>query len=122
MTNDEKPWKDLENLLQMEKEYETQKAIANELGCTSANISYWLDKAHNQLDEDEVEEKEENEEIEKPDCFYYDVCGNKAPGLHQEICDECLSLTRENDRLDEVEVSKFDNLNNYMSEVRSKLL
>ena len=122
MTNDDKPWKDLEKLLQMEREYETQKAIANELGCTSANISYWLDKAHNQLDEEEVEDGENEEEAEKPDCMYFEVCGNKAPGFHQGICNECLSLTRENDSQEEVDISEFDDLNKYMSEVRSKLL
>jgi len=87
-SNEDEPWKNLERLLKLEEKMETQQEMGDALGCTPSTISYWLDKAR-----DEVEIEPDEEELH---CDYFEVCGNLTPGVNNGNCTVCLDLVRHN--------------------------
>lgn len=100
---EEEPWKDLDRLLEWEGKLDTQMELGDAFGCSPSTISYWLDKA-----KDEVEPEYDDEELH---CRYHDVCGNLCPGLKNGICDVCLDLARHNSRskkIDPADSSDYD--------------
>jgi hypothetical protein len=92
---EEHPWKDLDRLLEWEGKLDTQMELGDAFGCSPSTISYWLDKA-----KDEVEPEYDDEELH---CRYHDVCGNLAPGPKNHICRVCLDLARHNSGAKEID-------------------
>lgn len=85
--DEDEPWTDLERLLKLEEKFDYQYEIAHVLGTSPSKISYWLDKAHNEVDI----------EPEETECTYHEICGNNSLGGKTTMCDECLDLVRYND-------------------------
>jgi hypothetical protein len=106
-----KPWQDFETLLRLEEEMDTQKEMAEELGCSAPTVSYWLDKAHDQP----VEVTDEDLQ-----CIHYGVCGNKTPGVANDICIVCLELKRQDVRDRRVQSSEFDSPDEYIASLREE--
>lgn len=83
----DEPWKDHELMLKLEDKFDYKYEIAHVLGASANQISYWMEKAHNNytptLSEDEFE------------CIYFEVCKYKTY-QSEEICTTCLDLVREN--------------------------
>lgn len=60
-----------------------------------ATISYWMGKLEIETTHSKYGEK--RNEGEPQDCVNYDDCGNKAPGVTNIICDNCLDAARDRD-------------------------
>jgi transcriptional regulator with XRE-family HTH domain len=80
------PWKDFDRLEEVQQECDTQKEMAEKLGCSAATVSNWLGK------------KEESEEFDRysdpTKCHLHDVCGNDTPGAGNTLCENCLDVLR----------------------------
>lgn len=94
--DEEEPWKDLNRLLDWEERLDTQMELGDAFGCSPSTISYWLDKAR-----DEVEPEYDDEERQ---CEYFSVCGNLMDHPSSGVCTVCLDLMRHNDTADEIQV------------------
>lgn len=91
----EKPWRDEERLRAVREQYDTQSAMASELGCSVSTVSKWLDKLLDASDSD-TDSGTNNESLSTPDnhCKFHAVCGNETPGEHNHLCATCLDVLR----------------------------
>lgn len=80
------PWKDFDRLEQVQQKCNTQKEMAEKLGCSPATVSNWLAKKR------ESEERDRNAAPEE--CHFHSVCGNDTPGSRNTLCTECLDVLR----------------------------
>lgn len=107
-SDEEEPWKDLERLLKWEQKMDTQMELGDAFGCSPSTISYWLDKA-----KDEVEPDPDEEDLH---CEFHDVCDNLAPGVNNSLCIVCLDLARHNqgELPDGVPMEEYDDRESHM--------
>lgn len=94
--DEDEPWKDLDRLLKWEAKMDTQMELGDAFGCSPSTISYWLDKAR-----DEVDPEYDDEELR---CEYFAVCGNHMDHPSSGVCTVCLDLMRHNDAADELRI------------------
>ena len=84
----DEPWKNHKLMLKLDKRHEYQYEIAHVFGCSTSQVSYWMEKAEEtwspSLDEGDTE------------CVYFAVCGYKTVGPRNDACDTCLDVAREN--------------------------
>ena len=84
----DEPWKDADRMLKLKEKFDYQYEIAHVLGCSTSQVSYWMEKAEEtwspSLDEGDTE------------CVYFAVCGYKTVGPRNDACDTCLDVAREN--------------------------
>lgn len=104
--DEEEPWKDLDRLLKWEEKMDTQMELGDAFGCSPSTISYWLDKAR-----DEVEPEYDDEELQ---CNYFEVCGNLAASPKMGVCDVCLDVMRHNDSADCIDPEDSETLADHM--------
>jgi hypothetical protein len=107
-SDEDEPWKDLERLMKLDEKMDTQKEMGAALGCTPSTISYWLNKA-----QDEVEPEVDEEDLH---CYHYDACGNLTPRINNSVCIVCIDLGRHNQSQQPhgLDMKDFENEASYM--------
>lgn len=105
-SDEDEPWKDLERLLKWDGKMDTQKEMGDAFGCTPSTISYWLNKAR-----DEVEPEYDDEELQ---CSHFEVCGNLGPSPVNGICTVCLDLMRHNQSAKDIDPGESEDVTSHM--------
>jgi hypothetical protein len=103
----DKPWQDMELMLQLDEQHDYQYEIAHVLGCSPSKVSYWLDKARSGWKPSVPEETE---------CLHFDICGYQSPAdSRNRICNTCVDLMRFNDKQDDpIDVAEIDGMKRYI--------
>lgn len=111
LAGESEPWKDEETLQRLyHEEGLDQSEIGDELGTTGSTISYWMQKFG--VNTSHTSHQRATESGLK--CDYYEVCGNESPTPNNGCCDECLDLFRINSREQNIDITEFDSVTEYV--------